>query len=140
MVAPAESTAPIRPSQLTANPLIQHGRVALNPAPDRDVVDGETALGHHFLQIPVAERIPQYHRSREGSPRLGSVDHGTVPAAFDSQVTVADRRIPFATEPVDPVNLTASGLFDNAVRAAHIVVGGLGNYAEGHHRAASSSD
>src|SRR5262249_54041124 len=41
---------------------------------------------------------------------------------------------------IDPVDLTAGGLFDNAVRAAHMVFGGLGNYPEGHHRAASSSD
>ena len=41
---------------------------------------------------------------------------------------------------VDPVNLTAGGLFDNAIRAAHMVVGRLVNYAEGHHCAASSSD
>ena len=41
---------------------------------------------------------------------------------------------------VDPVNLTAGGLFDNAIRASHMVVGGLVNHAEGHHCAASSSD
>jgi hypothetical protein len=41
---------------------------------------------------------------------------------------------------VDPVNLTAGGLFDNAIRASHMVVGRLVNHAEGHHLAASSSD
>ena len=41
---------------------------------------------------------------------------------------------------VDPFDLTAGQLLDNAVRAAHMVVGWLGNYAERHHRAASSKD
>src|SRR5512132_241072 len=41
---------------------------------------------------------------------------------------------------VDPINLTASGLFNDAIRAAHMVVGGLVNYTEGHHCAASSRD
>src|SRR5579872_2288265 len=41
---------------------------------------------------------------------------------------------------VDPVNLTAGGLFNDAIRAAHMVVGGLVNYTEGHHCAASSRD
>jgi hypothetical protein len=41
---------------------------------------------------------------------------------------------------VDPVNLAAGGLFDNAIRASRMIVGRLVNHAEGHHRAASSSD
>src|ERR1019366_4659189 len=41
---------------------------------------------------------------------------------------------------VDPVNLMAGRLFDNAIRASHMVVGRLVNNAEGHHLAASSSD
>src|SRR5205823_14991665 len=41
---------------------------------------------------------------------------------------------------VDPINLAAGRLLDNAVRAAHMVVRWLGNYAECHHCAASSSD
>jgi hypothetical protein len=45
--------------QLTAKPLIQQGCIALDPAPDGDVIHREPALRHHFLQISVAERIPQ---------------------------------------------------------------------------------
>jgi hypothetical protein len=41
---------------------------------------------------------------------------------------------------IDPGNLTAGGLVDNAIRTSHVVVGRLVNHAEGHHRAASSSD
>jgi hypothetical protein len=35
--------------------------------------------------------------------------------------------------PVDPVNLAAGGLLDNAIRAVHMVGGRLVSYAEGHH-------
>src|SRR4029077_6521320 len=41
---------------------------------------------------------------------------------------------------VDPVNLTAGRLFDNPIRASHVVVGGLVSHAEDHHCAASSID
>lgn len=39
--------------------LIQDGRIALHPPPDRDVIYGQTALLHHFFQVTVAERVPQ---------------------------------------------------------------------------------
>ena len=49
----------IGPPELAAKPLIQNGRKTLDPTPDRDMVHGEAALHRYFLQIPVAERIPQ---------------------------------------------------------------------------------
>jgi len=45
--------------ELAAKALIQNRRKTLDPTPDRDMVHGETALHRYFLQIPVAERIPQ---------------------------------------------------------------------------------
>ena len=42
-----------------AKPQIQNGRIPLHPAPNRDVIDRQTALHHHFFQIAVAERVPQ---------------------------------------------------------------------------------
>ena len=45
--------------EFAAKPLIQNGRETLDPTPDRDMVHGEAALSRYFLQIPVAERIPQ---------------------------------------------------------------------------------
>jgi hypothetical protein len=45
--------------EFAAEPLIQNGRETLDPTPDRDMVHGEAALGYYFLQIPVAEGIPQ---------------------------------------------------------------------------------
>jgi hypothetical protein len=41
---------------------------------------------------------------------------------------------------VDPVNLAAGGLFNDAIRAVHMVVRRLVNHAEGHHCVASSRD
>jgi retron-type reverse transcriptase len=45
--------------QITAKPLIQNGRIALDPSPDGDMIHQEPALRHHLLQISVAERVPQ---------------------------------------------------------------------------------
>ena len=45
--------------QITAKPLIQNGRITLDPSPDGDVIHQEPALRHHLLQISVAERVPQ---------------------------------------------------------------------------------
>jgi hypothetical protein len=44
---------------LTVNSFIQHGRVALDPAPDRDVVHCQAPLRHDLLKVAVCERIPQ---------------------------------------------------------------------------------
>ena len=46
-------------SELATNSLIQNWRIALDPTPDRDVVNTELALRHNFFQIPIAERVPQ---------------------------------------------------------------------------------
>jgi len=46
-------------AHLAANPLIQNRRIALNPAPDGDMVNGEVPLGHDLLQIAVGERVSQ---------------------------------------------------------------------------------
>lgn len=40
-------------------PLIQNGRIALNPAPDGHVVHRQPPLHHHFFQVAIAERVPQ---------------------------------------------------------------------------------
>jgi hypothetical protein len=45
--------------ELTANPLILNGRLALDPTPARDVIHGEPTLRHNFFQISVAKRVTQ---------------------------------------------------------------------------------
>ena len=45
--------------EFATKPLIQEGRVMLDPAPDGDVVHCKSALGHHLFQIAVAQRISQ---------------------------------------------------------------------------------
>jgi hypothetical protein len=60
---------------------------------------------------------------------------------LSSQSSVGQTAKGFVVEVlVDPVNLTAGRLFNNPIRASHMVVGGLVNHAEGHHCATSSSD
>jgi CRISPR-associated endonuclease Cas3-HD len=49
----------IRSPEFAAEPLIQNGRETLDPTPDRDMFHGEAPLRYYFLQIPVAEGIPQ---------------------------------------------------------------------------------
>jgi hypothetical protein len=64
------------------------------------VVDGQTALGHHLFQIPVAERVSQI-------PSHAENDHHVLEVSTTEQcrpilahrVTVPDRRLGFATEP-----------------------------------------
>jgi len=61
IVSPAESTA-CRGTpgfRRPAKSLIQDGCITLDPAPNGNVVDRESAFRHHFLQIAVAERITQ---------------------------------------------------------------------------------
>ena len=43
----------------TVKPLIQNGRITLHPAPDRDMVQRNTALRRHFRQVAIAQRVPQ---------------------------------------------------------------------------------
>ena len=38
---------------------MQFGRIALHPAPDRDVIDGEIPLRHHFFEISEAKSKPE---------------------------------------------------------------------------------
>ena len=45
--------------EFAAKPSIQNRRETLYPTPDSDMVHGEAALRRYFLQIPVAEGIPQ---------------------------------------------------------------------------------
>ena len=55
----------IRTAELTAYPLMQHWRIAFDPAPDRDVVNGKAPLRHDLLQIALGEGISQVPRNAE---------------------------------------------------------------------------
>ena len=46
-------------AHLAASPLIQNRRIALDPAPDRDMVNREIPLGHDLLQVAICERVSQ---------------------------------------------------------------------------------
>jgi hypothetical protein len=70
IVSPAESTARYRYAQLHATlTLIQNRGIALDPAPDGDVINGEIPLGHDLLQIAVSEGISRV------SPNAQEDDH-----------------------------------------------------------------
>jgi hypothetical protein len=45
--------------EMRAAALLQFGCIALYPAVDRGVIDMQSSLAHHLLQISIAERIPQ---------------------------------------------------------------------------------
>src|SRR5262245_44099355 len=49
----------IRMSSLQSQSWIQNRRIPLYPAPDGNVIDRQTALRHHLLQVAVAKRVPQ---------------------------------------------------------------------------------
>jgi hypothetical protein len=88
-------------TEFATQPLIQEGRVMLDPAPDGDVVHCKSTLRHHFFQIAVAQRIPQVPPHAENdddilkvSPserRWSSPAHG---------ITLPEAQEPFATIPI----------------------------------------
>ncbi len=49
----------IRHVEMRAAALLQFGCILLHPAEDGGVIDVQSSLDHHFLQISVTERIPQ---------------------------------------------------------------------------------
>src|ERR1051326_2958053 len=49
----------IRVPQVTANASVQDGRIALDPTPDGHMVNGQTALRHHLLQIAIRQGVSQ---------------------------------------------------------------------------------
>jgi hypothetical protein len=44
---------------MRAAALLQFGCIVLHPAVDRGVIDVQSSLAHHLLQIPVAQWIPE---------------------------------------------------------------------------------
>src|SRR5712692_351053 len=49
----------IRMPTFATKPLIQNGRITLDPTPDGNVIHRQSTLRHHLLQISVAQRITQ---------------------------------------------------------------------------------
>src|ERR1700730_14397307 len=91
--------------QITAKPLIQNGRIALDPSPDGDMIHQEPALRHHLLQISVAERVPQIPPDAQNDD-----DFLEVPPPEQRRplflVTVSPyqiRQLSFATDPIATV-------------------------------------
>jgi hypothetical protein len=60
-----------------ADPLLELRRVALDPAVERHVVDGDAAFAHHFLKVPVADAVAAVPADAEQD------DLGRKPAALE---------------------------------------------------------
>jgi hypothetical protein len=60
-------------AHLAANPLIQNGRIPLDPAPDRDMIDRQASLRHDLLQVAIRQRIPQIPANAEEDDRIFEV-------------------------------------------------------------------
>ena len=77
-----------RAAPLPAQPLLDLGRIPLNPAVDRRMVDRDAALAHHLLKIAVAHAVaavppdrPEHDLALEVAPL--EVRHGIAPLAED---------------------------------------------------------
>src|SRR5271157_2288380 len=91
-----------RPAPLPTQPFLDLGRVFLNPAVNRRMVDRDAALAHHLLEITIAHPVaaippdrPEHYLTLKVTPL--EVRHGPLPslALHPSR----RRTVGFATEP-----------------------------------------
>src|SRR5271165_4126790 len=91
-----------RPAPLPTQPFLDLGRVFLNPAVNRRMVDRDAALAHHLLEITIAHPVaaippdrPEHYLTLKVTPL--EVRHGPLPSlALDPS---RRRMARFATEP-----------------------------------------
>src|SRR3954453_3264204 len=102
---------PIRATQFPANALIQNGCVTLNPAPDRDMVDRETALGHDLLEITIGERVSQIPTDTQENDDILEMPPSKQCWPFsDHRYTLPNPLATFATQPFQPFLALVSAL------------------------------
>jgi len=85
--------------QLSANSLIQDGRIALDPAPDRDVVNGEVPLGHDLLEIAVRERVSEAANAQKNNHVFEMPPVGQCWPSSGHDTPYQIRSAPFANTP-----------------------------------------
>jgi len=68
-----DSPGAVRMPELAAQLLVQNGSIALNPAPDGDVVHRKPAFCHHFFQIAVAKGIAQIPTNAQNDENIFEV-------------------------------------------------------------------
>src|SRR5271165_1265039 len=91
-----------RPAPLPTQPFLDLGRVFLNPAVNRRMVDRDAALAHHLLEIMIAHPVaaippdrPEHYLTLKVAPL--EVRHGPLPSlALDPS---RRKTVGFATEP-----------------------------------------
>ena len=95
--------------EFAAQALIQKLGIALDPAPDGDVIHRQSTLRHHILQIPVAQRITQVPPDAQDDDDILEVSpaeqHWPVLA---HRFTLPEPLIRFATDPIDAVALVGA--------------------------------
>src|SRR6516164_9546319 len=83
----------------------------LDPAPDGDMIHRNPALGHHLLQVAVAQRIPQVPPHAQNDDDIVKVSPSerrwSGPA---HRITLLEDREPFATDPLLRLSTRSSGM------------------------------
>jgi len=105
---------------------LQFWRVVLHPAVDRRVINMQSSLAHHLLQILVTERIPevpadtqQNNLGLEVTPfeRCGGI-HESNPSRFSEYRRVYSILAIFATQPL-LLHRVTSGMFQHTEPSGH---------------------
>jgi len=92
-------------SKLTAQPLVQNRSIALNPAPDRDVVHRKPAFRHHFFQIAVAKGIAQIPTNAQNDEDILEVPSPEQPRSIVGHcLNLSKSPDGFATDPISLKN------------------------------------
>src|SRR5581483_6249141 len=94
--------AAVGPAHLPTDPPVQNRRIKQNPAGNGRMVNGQSTLGHHLLQIPVAQRIPQipaHAQNDHFAPKVSSSKQCRLALAHSLHPT-RGRSISFATPPL----------------------------------------
>src|SRR5262245_23204327 len=91
---------PIARAHLAADPLIQNRRIALDPAPDRDVVNSQVPLRHNLLQVAIRERVSQVPANAQEDDHILEVPPAEQRRPFSGHdIPYQSSSIAFATEP-----------------------------------------
>ena len=88
-------------AHLAANSLILNRRIALNPSPYRDMVNGEVPFRHDLLQIAICERVSQVPPNAQEDDhvfKMSSAEECWPFSGHDTPYQITSTA--FATEPI----------------------------------------
>ena len=107
---------------LTPKPLIQNGRIVLDPTPDGDVVHQQAAFRHHLFQVAVAERVAQIPPNAQNDDHVLEVS----PSEQRRAVLVHASRYQICLLPTGFCNRSFGGLVERIIEPVKFA-GRLGN-------------